>query len=184
MASNDHDWKRADFTDNDSTGESQIATSNSIEHDETEIRRMIAAWSRALEAKDLEALTADYLPETVLFDGIPPYKTIGRDAIRAIWANCLPYFPEQFKSEHRDITIQVSGDLALVYCVHHIVPTPADDPSGQTWMRVTIGYRRVAGEWKVVHEHFSLPFNPMNNQVWFITNPDVADMPDYGQLPT
>jgi hypothetical protein len=60
------------------------------------------------------------------------------------------------------------------------VPTPPDHPCGQTWMRVSIGFRRLEGSWKVVHEHVSIPFNPMDNQAWFIANPDVADMPDYG----
>lgn len=149
--------------------------------EEADIRRLIANWSAALEAKDLDGLTAGYLPDSVLYDAIPPYKVVGRDAIRQTWASCLPYFPETFRSEHRDITIHVDGDLALMYGLHHMVPTPADDPIGQTWMRVTVCYRRVAGVWKVVHEHISIPFNPMNSQAWQIPNPDVLDMPDYGQ---
>lgn len=153
------------------------------QQDEAEIRRLIAAWSSALEAKDVDALTADYLPDSVLYDTIPPYKTVGKEAIRAVWANCLPYFPEKFKSEHRDLTIHVAGDVALVFGLHHFVPTPADHPCGQTWMRISVGFRRCDGKWKVVHEHVSVPFNPMNNHAWFITNPDVADMPDYGQPP-
>ncbi len=148
--------------------------------DEAEIHRLIAEWSAALEAKDLDGLTAGYLPDSVMYDAIPPYKTVGKDAIREVWANCLPYFPEKFKSEHRDITIHVSGDIALVHGLHHLVPTPADDSCGQTWMRVTVGYRRINGTWKVVHEHISIPFNPMNNQAWMISNPDIADTPDYG----
>lgn len=151
------------------------------QQDEPEIRRLIAAWSAALEAKDADALTADHLPDSVLYDAIPPYKTVGKEAIRQVWANCLPYFPEKFQSEHRDIAIHVSGDVGLMHCLHHVVPIPADHACGQTWMRVTVGYRRIDGKWKVVHEHVSVPFNPMNNQAWFITNPEVANMPDYGQ---
>lgn len=159
------------------------ASQSTTQHDEAEIRRLIAAWSAALEAKDVDAMTADYLPDSVMYDAIPPYKTVGKAAIREAWAICLPYFPEKFKSEHRDINIHVSGDLALVHGLHHFVPTPADDPLGPNWMRVTVGYRRVDGKWKVIHEHISVRFNPMNNQAWFIKNPDVVDVPDYGQLP-
>ena len=154
---------------------------NTTQQDEAEIRRLIAAWSTALEAKDVDALTANYLPDSVLYDAIPPYKVVGKDAIREVWANCLPYFPEVFKSEHRDLTIHVAGDIALVHGLHHFIPTPADDPVGQTWLRITIGFRRIDGKWKVVHEHISAPFNPLNNQVWNIKNPDVVDTPDYGQ---
>ncbi|MCA9028453.1 MAG: SgcJ/EcaC family oxidoreductase [Planctomycetaceae bacterium] len=150
--------------------------------DELEIRQLIQKWSQALEAKDLDGLVADYADDAVLFDAIPPYKTVGKEAIRDVWANCLPYFPDQFKSEHRDIVIHVNDDMAIMHGVHHILPTPADDPSGQTWMRVTVCYRRINGQWKSVHDHISIPFNPMNNQAWQITDPDTLDMPDYGHL--
>jgi len=48
-------------------------------------------------------------------------------------------------------------------------------------MRVTVGYRRIDGQWKVVHEHVSVPFNPMDNQVWFIRDPNTVAASDYGQ---
>lgn len=149
-----------------------------IEQDEADIRRLIHAWSTALEAKDVAALLADYAPHAVLYEACPPYKTEGVDNIRQVWEHCLPYFPEQFTSEHRDVVIHVAGDVALMHGVHHIIPTPPDHPCGQTWMRVTIGFRRLQGRWQVIHGHVSLPFNPIDNRAWFITDPDVVDMPD------
>lgn len=147
--------------------------------DEAEIRRMIAAWSRAVEAKDVDGILADYAPEVVLYDAIPPYKAVGVEAIRAAWEGCFPYFPERFRSEHRDLKVYVSGDTALVFALHHFVPEPADHPCGQTWMRVTAGYQRIEGRWRVVHEHVSIPFNPMSNEAWYIRHPDELSAPDY-----
>jgi uncharacterized protein (TIGR02246 family) len=149
--------------------------------DEAEIRRLVAAWSEALVAKNADALTANYTADALLFDAIPPYKTVGADDIRTVWQNCLPHMPESFRSEHRDLVIHVDGDMAFVHGLHHFVPTPADHPSGQTWMRITVCFRRVEGKWKVVHEHVSIPFNPMNGQAWNITDPDSLDMPDYSE---
>ncbi|TWT96986.1 SnoaL-like domain protein [Botrimarina colliarenosi] len=152
--------------------------------DEAEIRRLIAAWSRALESKDVDGLVADYAPEAVLFDAIPPYRTDGPEAIRRLWENCLPYFPAEYRSEHRDLVVHVDGDIAVAFGLHHFAPTPADHPSGQTWMRVTIGYRRIEGRWRVVHEHVSIPFNPMTNEAWYVRDPDKRDVPDYGCVPS
>ncbi len=146
--------------------------------DEAAIRRIISRWSAALSAKDLDAIVADYAPDAVLFDAIPPYKVVGKEAIRHVWACCLPHFPE-FVSEHRDLVIRVTGDTAFMYAIHHVIPTPADHPCGQTWMRVTVGFQRIDGTWKVVHEHVSVPFNPMNSQAWFIRDPNKLEMPDY-----
>ncbi len=173
-----------DFAPSDPTGqllqdEQALAERISgMSDDEAAIRRMISAWSAALEARNIDGLVADYAADVVLFDGIPPYKTVGPENIRQSWSNCLPYFPAVFKSEHRDIVIHVTGDTAIMHGLHHFVPTPADDPSGQTWMRVTIGYRRIEGKWKVAHEHWSIPFNPMTNQAWFIRDPNTVDLPN------
>lgn len=155
--------------------------SNKYSQDEAAIRELMAAWGRAVENRDLDAIEAGYAPNAVLFDAIPPYKTEGPQNIRKLWESCFPYFPETFKSEHRDIEVHVDGDVAFVHCVHHLLPTPPDHPCGMTWLRVTAGYRRIDGVWKVVHEHVSIPFNPMNNQAFYITDPDVIETPNYDE---
>ncbi len=147
--------------------------------DEAEIRRLIKKWAAALVAKDVEGLTADYAPEALLFDAIPPYKVVGAEAIRAAWSQCLPCFPDTFESEHRDISVHVDGDVAFAHGLHHIIA--GDHPASQSWLRVTVCYRRIEGRWKVVHEHISLPFNPLDDKVWSITDPDQLDQPDYSQ---
>lgn len=149
--------------------------------DEAEIRRMMQSWSDAIERKDVDALVVDYAPKALLFDAIPPYKTVGAQKIREVWSNCLPYFPEKFKSEHRDVQIHVNGDTAFACGLHHFIPEDPENPCGMTWMRITVGYRRIDGKWKVVHEHVSIPFNPMDNTAWMIKDPGSLDMPDYSQ---
>lgn len=152
---------------------------NSIENDEQAILTLFAEWRSALERKDVSSMLKDYLHDAVMFDACPPYKTVGVEAIRNTWENCLPYFPDTFKSEHRDLQVRVDGDVAFVYGLHHFVPTPEDHPCGQTWMRVTMGLVRQGGAWKVAHEHASIPFNPMNNQAWYVKDPDKLEIPDY-----
>lgn len=143
--------------------------------DEAQIRTLISAWSRALEAKDLDGLTANYAPDMLLFDVKPPYKTVGVAAVRRLWEACLPYFPAAFKSEHRDLDLTVSGDLAFCHGLHHIKPTDdPNHPAGQTWIRVTACYRKVEGKWVVVHEHVSIPFDCTMGQVSPIIDPDVV----------
>jgi PhnB protein len=143
--------------------------------DEAAIRDLIEKWSRAVEAKDPKAIVAAYTPETVLYDAIPPHRTVGAAAIAALWAQCFPYFPEKFRSEHKGLEIEVSGDVAFVHGLHHFLPEPADHPCGWTWMRVTACYKRINGQWRVAHEHVSIPFDPMTSKASFITDAgDVA----------
>ena len=104
--------------------------------DEAEIRRMIKEWSQALEARDLDRLTANYAPDVRLFDAIPPYETRGIAAYRKLWEACLPCFPASFESRHRDLEVSVGGDVAFVHGLHRIRPREGDHPAGQTWLRV------------------------------------------------
>jgi uncharacterized protein (TIGR02246 family) len=144
--------------------------------EEAEIRRLIADWRRALEARDLDGLVANYAPDAVLFDVKPPYKLEGPAAIRKVWADCLPYFPKSFKSEHRDLKIDVNDGLAFVHGLHHVTPIDEPDhPAGQGWIRVTACYRKVAGRWLVAHEHVSMPFDCTTGKLAPITNPPITN---------
>jgi len=147
-------------------------TTDRKKQDEAAIRALIADWSRAIEAKDPDAIVRAYTPDTILFDAIPPYRTVGAEAIAALWRQCLPFFPEVLRSEHRDLQIDIDGDLAFMHGFHRFVPEPADHPCGMTWMRVSACYRRIEGQWRIVHEHVSVPFDPMKNTPFFLSNFD------------
>ncbi|MFL6946995.1 MAG: YybH family protein [Xanthobacteraceae bacterium] len=139
---------------------------------EEEIRALVDAWSKALEAKDIEALTAGYAPDAVLFDVKPPYRVRGVGAIRRVWEEYLPCLPAKFTSERRDFVVTAGGDAAFVHCLHHIRPIGEGSGGPDTWIRVTVCYHRIGGTWRVVHEHVSLPFDPRSGQVSFITDPE------------
>ena len=148
---------------------------------ESEIRALMANWAEALERKDVAGLTAAYVPDALLFDAIPPYKSEGVETIRDVWNGCLPHFPERFRSEHRDLVVTMTGEMAVVHGLHRVVPEDPNHPCGNTWLRITVCFRRVEGEWKVFHEHVSLPFNPMEGTVWNIADPDRLETPAYGE---
>lgn len=152
--------------------------------DEQQIHALLTKWRTALEARDLDTMFEDYADDALLYDACPPYKTEGRAGIRQVWEACLPYFPDEFKSEHSDLQVHVSGDVALVHGMHHFIPTPPEHPCGMTWMRITIGFKRIEGHWKVIHEHCSIPFNPMTNEAWSIKDPNNLEAPDYSSAKT
>lgn len=144
----------------------------STQEAEAEIRAAIDAWSKAMEDRNVDGLVADCAPDILLFDIKPPYQLQGIDAYRKVWEQCLPCFPAKFQSEYRDLKITVDGDVAFVHGLHHIKPIgDPKHPAGLTWVRLTVCYRRIDGKWKSVHEHVSVPFDPRNGQVAFITEP-------------
>jgi PhnB protein len=142
--------------------------------DEQEILRLVAEWRHAIEARDPARIVAAYTPETVLFDAIPPAKTVGAEAIKVLWENCLPYFPARFRAEHDQIDVQLSGDLAHVHGFFRFVPEDPSHPAGTTTMRMSVVFRRIDGRWRVTHEHVSVPFDPMSGKAVYLDSAGAA----------
>ena len=151
--------------------------------DEASLREIVAKWSKCVETKNAEELVKHYAEEVVLYDAIPPYKIVGKRAVKEAWESCFPWLPEKCGSEHRDLRFHLSGDLAMVHGLHRFRPEPENHPCGSGYMRLTLVFRKTQSGWMVIHEHISNPFNPMDEKVWSIKDPEVLDRPDYQSCP-
>jgi ketosteroid isomerase-like protein len=58
------------------------------------------------------------------------------------------------------VHIEVGGDVAFARFLMHCGATLPDGTTHSGWMRATACYRRVNDEWKIVHDHCSVPFDP------------------------
>lgn len=142
-----------------------------VQTTESEIRQILADWTSALCAKNIDRLMAFYAPDVMLFDIKPPYQIKGAGAVRRVWEDCFPCFPDSFQIEDRDLTVHVSNDLAIVHRIFHFTGEDKDHPAMQTWMRVTAVCKKHQGKWQIVHEHVSVPFNPETSQAVFTLEP-------------
>ena len=136
--------------------------------DETQIRQLIDDWRSALCARDLDRLMAHYAPDVVFFDAVPPFQHRGADAYRRTWEAMFGFLPPRLTSEVRDVKITVSGDLAVMHCLQRLVNADTGEAATCGWVRVTVGYRRQQGSWRVIHEHVSVPFDPQTAQAVFM----------------
>lgn len=135
---------------------------------EAEILNLVNSWSRAFEAKNVDGMLANYAPDVVFFDLKPPSTLSGLPAVRSMWEACMPFFPESFTVEHTEQNVTVSGDLAFFSGVNHVVPKETSDPNvHEMHVRVTVCFRKIDGQWKVVHEHSSIPINPVTQKAEF-----------------
>jgi hypothetical protein len=53
--------------------------------DESELRELIARWSKAVRDEDLAGIRADHDPEILMFDVPPPFLSRGINAYMATW---------------------------------------------------------------------------------------------------
>lgn len=135
--------------------------------DEGHIRRLIAEQFDAIRAKNVARLMKPYAPDAVTFDAKLPYRMAAADELRKTWEVCFPYFPDTFQVETRDLHVSVDGALGFAHWLFRIVTPDPNHPAAQTWMRLTGCYRKVRGEWRIAHEHCSVPFDPMTGRAAF-----------------
>ena len=148
-----------------------MTTETTKTQDEAQIRQIIADTASAICAKDLDRIMAHYAPDVIIFDAIPPFQTKGADEFRRTWEACLPCFPDSFGIEMRDLSLTVSGDLAIAHWLFHFTGMPKDHPGAQMWMRMTSACQRKQGRWQIVHEHCSVPFDPETSKAVFSIAP-------------
>ncbi|WP_242056682.1 nuclear transport factor 2 family protein [Nostoc sp. FACHB-152] len=159
-------------TPTDESAQGQNMTINLIKEttstsDEAQIRQLIDEQQSAICAKDVDRIMAYYTKDVIYFDCKVPFQTKSADAFRRIWEECLPYFPDSFGTQTRDLNIFVSGELAFAHWLLRFTDMPEDHPAMQTWLRFTAGYQRQQGKWLIVHEHCSVPFDPHTSQAVF-----------------
>lgn len=130
---------------------------NPTSKDESEIRALIERWSKAVRDRNMEGIRADHDPDILMFDVPPPFLSRGLDAYMATWEVFLASSEKPVVFNVQDIKITAGSDVAFATAVGMCVNI---DPSGKREpleFRLTIGLRKVAAGWRIMHEHHSLP---------------------------
>ncbi|HVH92335.1 MAG TPA: SgcJ/EcaC family oxidoreductase, partial [Candidatus Acidoferrum sp.] len=123
--------------------------------DEAQIRQLVDNWAKALRAKDVDGLMANYAPDMLLFDLAPPLQYNGAEAYRKTWEEWLPTFQGPVGFDRREVSITAGDDVAFCHCLNRITGKRTDGTEPDVWVRATICYRKIDGKWMVTHEHVS-----------------------------
>jgi len=126
-------------------------------NDAIEIKRVIEGYVEAFRAKDLDGVMSIYAPEIVTFDLVPPLQYVGADAMRNRWEEVFSSVPGPVGYEIADLSITVGEEIAFT---HSFNRTSATLPTGQqigTWVRWTACWRKIGGQWLLVHDQVSVP---------------------------
>jgi ketosteroid isomerase-like protein len=129
-----------------------------------EIRVAMDDWAKALSKKDLDAMHKDYASKYCLFDVMQTVEDV--DGAKELWKACFPYFDKPVV-EYKDMVIHASDDMAIVHFRSRLTGTvePMPEVMTNTWLRGTVGYRKINGAWQCVHEHISFPMNCQTMQI-------------------
>lgn len=125
-------------------------------------------WEAALSRKDIDGMMQCYAPHVVSYDLKPPLELDGVSALRKVWDDCMPYFPEQVRIETHHLVIRVAGTMAYASALVRFQGMEDAPPAARAWYRTSSVYQQIDGEWLIVHDHISAPFDPMTGQAVFM----------------
>jgi len=130
----------------------QIATP-----DESELLRIIQRWAKAVRDEDFEAIRADHDPAILMFDVPPPFLSHGLEAYMETWKLFYAFAPRPVKFDFDDIQIHADDEVAFATAAGHCRSLESDGQILPLDFRLTMGFRKIGGRWRIVHEHHSLP---------------------------
>jgi len=119
---------------------------------ETQIRTLVENWAKAVREKDMDNALAHHTDDMVMFDVPMPLQAKGMEEYKKTWElffDNSPGGPGSFEVMELQIT---AGDT--VAFAHGLLRTGGSkEPVG----RLTIGLRKMRGQWLIAHEHHSYP---------------------------
>jgi ketosteroid isomerase-like protein len=128
--------------------------------DEADIRQRFDQLAEAIRAADLDGLMPLYAPDIVTFDVQSPLRKVGAEGKRENWIDVFTLFQRPLNCEIRDLTITVNDDVAFAYGFNRISGTLQNgNASSGFWVRATTCFRKIDGNWLIVHDHVSVPLD-------------------------
>jgi len=136
-----------------------VAEKQSGSEDETAIRNVIESWAAAVRRHDLFGILAHHEQDIVMFDVPPPLQSRGMDEYKKTWDLFFRYHKPSQAFDIEELAITAGEDVAfavvIMRCGSGTFSGPAEE-SGFLF-RLTIGLRNIDGDWRIAHEHHSVP---------------------------
>jgi uncharacterized protein (TIGR02246 family) len=118
--------------------------------DETRIAELITSWAQAITNHDLQGTVAHHTVDMLMYD-VPTPSLRGIESYQKSWKPFFAWLGKDggFGLDKLEV---VAGETAgyataMVHC---------GSPADQLSVRLTVGLKKVDGEWQIAHEHHSV----------------------------
>ena len=125
--------------------------------DEAAVREVIESWTAAVRRKDYAGILRHHSPDFVMFDVPPPFQSKGLEAYKASWDLFFSWSNVPIPFEVHEMNITAGADVAFVVATMGCAEPGADGKPKGLDFRLTVGLRKIAGQWTITHEHHSVP---------------------------
>lgn len=149
-----------------------MPTGNARANDEAQIRARLEDRAKATRAKDVDGIMASYAPDTLSFDCHSHLQFKGAEALRKHLEGCMPCIQGPMSFDIHDLDVAAHGDVAFCHYLARCGATGLDGQEHAGWLRVTVCLRKMRGEWMIVHDHCSVPFDPKSGNALLGLKPE------------
>jgi len=127
--------------------------------DESRIKALLEAWADAVRRHDVPTILAHHDPDMVMFDLPPPLQCKGIDAYEQTWDLLFRYHKPGAAFDIQELTVTAGQDVAFAVAIMSCGPDSSSNPADKDGFlfRLTVGLRKVDGDWRIAHEHHSVP---------------------------
>src|ERR1700730_15151857 len=101
------------------TQSSSPPTKRETNANETQIRQLYDRWTKAVRARDVDAIMSVYAPEDALvaYDIVPPLQYLGNAAYRKDYETFLAQYDGPIDIEYHDLRIVAGDDVAFLHAL-------------------------------------------------------------------
>lgn len=132
---------------------------------ERELHALFSAWFDASTRKDLDASMAPIASDIVSYEHDAPLQFVGAAAVREVCKRGFELTEGNFRWDVPDLQIIVRGDIAVTWGVNRMREEGKQDDSAVSYSRGTRIFQKIAGQWKLIHQHVSFPYDPETGSV-------------------
>jgi ketosteroid isomerase-like protein len=133
---------------------SKPASSNEIQ-----IKTLLEEWAAAVRRHDVVAILAHHEPDMVMYDLPPPLECKGIEAYEETWGLMFRYHKPGAAFDIEELHVTAGEDVAFAHAIMRCGPDSSCNPKDKDGFqfRLTVGLKRIEGEWRIAHEHHSVP---------------------------
>jgi uncharacterized protein (TIGR02246 family) len=123
---------------------------------EAAVRSIVEDWAKAVRGKDMDGILRHHSPDVLMFDVPPPLQSKGIDAYARTWGLFFDSAPNPPVFDIKEMTITAGEDVAFVAATMGCI-VKENHGAYDLDFRLTIGLRKIGGQWTITHEHHSIP---------------------------
>jgi uncharacterized protein (TIGR02246 family) len=127
-----------------------------IEKSKAEVRQLVENWAEAVRKRDLQNILVNHSDDIVMFDVPKPFQSIGMDAYRKTW-NTFFQYTKAGVFDIQEMDVVADNNVAFCFATMKCEDRHGRNNYVELDFRLTIGLKKINGQWTIVHEHHSIP---------------------------